>query len=381
MADLADVTITPSDSPDFPLQRVNVATDFPVLACMASQYAGWPLAEGDYFAMCSGPARSLRGREDVLKELDVIHQSDVAVGVLETSTVPTEEAIAKFASDCSVSESNVTLCVARTASLPGTIQVVARSVETAMHKLHELGFDLLSVKSGNGSAPLPPIAGDDLTALGWTNDAILYGGCVNLSVDTDDEAITSILDRVPSSSSSDFGTPFLDIFNSYDKDFYKIDKLLFSPAKVVINNLRSGNSKQCLSCNRQQLIDQSSSHGMHRTPTYRAWERIVRSENVCRRWAKFENFFADMGKRPSVNHHLVRTSTSKQWQPSNAEWMHKTKARRRPSNRGLKIKYKGRVQSLAAWAREIGISSTSLRARLNNPEWTRKETFEVGATR
>lgn len=146
-------------------------------------------------------------------------------------------------------------------------------------------------------------------------------------------------------------------------------------------NLRSGNSKQCLSCNRQQLIDQSSSHGMHRTPTYRAWERIVRSENVCRRWAKFENFFADMGKRPSVNHHLVRTSTSKQWQPSNAEWMHKTKARRRPSNRGLKIKYKGRVQSLAAWAREIGISSTSLRARLNNPEWTRKETFEVGATR
>ena len=242
MADLADVTITPSDSPDFPLQRVNVATDFPVLACMASQYAGWPLAEGDYFAMCSGPARSLRGREDVLKELDVIHQSDVAVGVLETSTVPTEEAIAKFASDCSVSESNVTLCVARTASLPGTIQVVARSVETAMHKLHELGFDLLSVKSGNGSAPLPPIAGDDLTALGWTNDAILYGGCVNLSVDTDDEAITSILDRVPSSSSSDFGTPFLDIFNSYDKDFYKIDKLLFSPAKVVINNLRSGNS-------------------------------------------------------------------------------------------------------------------------------------------
>ena len=242
MADLADVTITPSDSADLPLQRVNVATDFPVLACMASQYAGWPLAEGDYFAMCSGPARSLRGKEEVLKELDLIHQSDVAVGVLETSAVPTAEAIATFASDCSVSESNVTLCVAKTASLPGTIQVVARSVETAMHKLHELGFDLLSVKSGSGSAPLPPIAGDDLTALGWTNDAILYGGCVNLSVDTDDEAITSILDRVPSSSSSDFGTPFLEIFNSYDKEFYKIDKLLFSPAKVVINNQRSGNT-------------------------------------------------------------------------------------------------------------------------------------------
>lgn len=81
-----------------------------------------------------------------------------------------------------------------------------------------------------------------MTALGWTNDAILYGGTVNLSVDTDDEAITSILERVPSSSASDFGTPFLEIFNSYDKDFYKIDKLLFSPAKVIINNLRTGNT-------------------------------------------------------------------------------------------------------------------------------------------
>lgn len=242
MADLADVTITAAKGDDLPLPQINVATDFPVLACMASQYAGWPLAEGKFFAMCSGPARSLRGREDVLKELDLIHKSDVAVGVLETSTVPTAEAIATFASDCSVSQSNVTLCVARTASLPGTIQVVARIVETAMHKLHELGFDLTTVKSGSGSAPLPPIAEDDLTALGWTNDAILYGGSVQLSVDTDDEAITSILDRVPSCSSSDFGTPFLDIFNSYDKDFYKIDKLLFSPAHVVINNLRSGNS-------------------------------------------------------------------------------------------------------------------------------------------
>ncbi len=242
MADLAEVTITPADSSDSPFPKVNVSTDFPVLACMASQYAGWPLAEGKFFAMCSGPARSLRGKEEVLKELDLIHKSDAAVGVLETSTVPTTEAIATFASDCSVSESKVTLCVARTASLPGTIQVVARIVETALHKLHELGFDLTAVKSGSGSAPLPPIADDDMTALGWTNDAVLYGGSVDLSVDTDDDAITGILDQIPSSSSSDFGTPFLEIFNSYDRDFYKIDKLLFSPAHVVIHNLRSGNS-------------------------------------------------------------------------------------------------------------------------------------------
>ena len=240
MADLAEVSVTPSDCHDLPLPRINVATDFPLLACMASQYAGWPLSEGKYFAMCSGPARSLRGEEEMLEELNLIHTANVAVGVLETSDLPTTEVIQQVADSCHVNFENVTLCVARTASLPGTIQVVARSVETAMHKLHELKFDLTTVRSGFGSAPLPPIAGDDLTALGWTNDAILYGGSVNLVVETDDASIESVLQQIPSCSSCDFGKPFLEIFNAYEKDFYKIDKLLFSPAQVVINNVTSG---------------------------------------------------------------------------------------------------------------------------------------------
>ena len=75
--------------------------------------------------------------------------------------------------------------------------------------------------------------------MGWTNDAILYGAKVNLTVDTDDEAIESILTQIPSSSSAEFGTPFLEIFNRFDKDFYKIDKLLFSPAEIVIRNRRT----------------------------------------------------------------------------------------------------------------------------------------------
>ena len=149
-------------------------------------------------------------------------------------------AIAEFAETCQVNPNHVTICIARTASFPGSIQVVARSVETTLHKLHELKFDLNTIRGGMGSAPLPPIAADDLTALGWTNDAILYGGIVNLWVETADAAIEDVLDRLPSASSPDFGEPFLDVFNRYEKDFYKIDKLLFSPAMVTINNVTSG---------------------------------------------------------------------------------------------------------------------------------------------
>jgi len=120
------------------------------------------------------------------------------------------------------------------------IQIVARSVETAFHKLHELDFDLSSIKKGVGSAPLPPGTKDDLKALGWTNDSVLYGAEVVLIVDCDDSVIEEIGPGVPSSSSTDFGTPFLEIFERFDRDFYKIDKMLFSPAKVIFENARTG---------------------------------------------------------------------------------------------------------------------------------------------
>jgi methenyltetrahydromethanopterin cyclohydrolase len=125
------------------------------------------------------------------------------------------------------------------------IQVVARSLETAMHKLHELRFDLSTVVSGSGVAPLPPLIADDLQALGWSNDAILYGALVTLWLDTSDQAIEAVLDRLPSNGSADFGVPFLEIFESYQRDFYKIDKLLFSPARVILNNMRTGNVFAC----------------------------------------------------------------------------------------------------------------------------------------
>ncbi len=243
MGGLGQISLSPATCADFRFPRVNVSTDHPLLACMAAQYAGWPLAGEGFFAMCSGPARALRGQEKVLQQYGLVHaatDSTEAIGVLEANALPSPAVVNDFAKQCSVDAKNVMLCVARTASLPGTIQVVARSVETALHKLHELDFDLSTIKSAFGSAPLPPIAKDDLTALGWTNDAILYGATVNLFVDTTDEAIEKIMGVVSSFASSDFGTPFLDIFNRYDKDFYKIDKLLFSPAQVVVNNWATG---------------------------------------------------------------------------------------------------------------------------------------------
>ncbi len=240
LSGLGQVSYVPSQLAETPGLAVQVVTDRPLEACMASQYAGWQIAEGKYFAMGSGPMRSLARKEPLFAKIGYQESAKVAIGVLETSKVPPDELCHKLAEECGVSPEKLTLLMASTASLAGMVQIVARSVETAMHKLFELGFDLARVESGFGTAPLPPASADNLVAIGRTNDAILYGGEVTLFVRGDDASLEQLGPKVPSGASSDHGQPFAAIFARAGQDFYKIDPHLFSPARIVLSNLDTG---------------------------------------------------------------------------------------------------------------------------------------------
>ncbi|MCU0718831.1 MAG: methenyltetrahydromethanopterin cyclohydrolase [Pirellula sp.] len=242
LADRAKVTVHPADSLLGPWPLIQVYTEDPVNACMASQYAGWPVQAEGFFAMGSGPMRAKRGREPVLESLKIVDESEYAVGVLECDTLPDCKIASLVAQECKVPAANVFLCVAPTRSIAGTVQVVARSVETSLHKLFELGFPLDAVVHGHGAAPLPPPALDFVEGIGRTNDAILYGAHVTLWVNAEDGMIESVGAKVPSSHSKDYGRPFAETFRGYKCDFYKVDPGLFSPAMITIVNLKSGKS-------------------------------------------------------------------------------------------------------------------------------------------
>jgi methenyltetrahydromethanopterin cyclohydrolase len=244
MAGLGDIRLVAARPDVWSGPAVQVRTDHPVAACMAAQYAGWQITSDRYFAMGSGPMRAARGREELFDAIGHRESVSRAVGVLESGKLPPDEVCEKMAGECGVAPADLTLLVAPTASLAGTIQVVARSVETCLHKLHELKFDLSCVRSGFGIAPLPPVAGDDLAGIGRTNDAVLYGGEVTLWVHCDDKLLQEIGPKIPSSSSPDHGVPFAEVFRRYERDFYRIDPLLFSPAVVTLNNLNSGRAFQ-----------------------------------------------------------------------------------------------------------------------------------------
>lgn len=242
LADRAEVSIIPGDRSVSSGPWVQVATDYPVEACMFSQYAGWPVQEGKFFAMGSGPMRVRRGREEVLTHLHAQDPQGLAIGTLECDKLPDCKVAEMMASQCDVLPAELWLAVAPTRSIAGCVQVVARSVETSLHKLHSLGFDLTQVRNAFGLAPVPPPTPDFIWGIGRTNDAILYGGMVTLWINGEDEQIASIGPKLPSSSSSDYGLPFAEIFKRYDNDFYKVDPGLFSPATVTLVNLRSGRS-------------------------------------------------------------------------------------------------------------------------------------------
>jgi methenyltetrahydromethanopterin cyclohydrolase len=243
---LARVSLAPSAStPGWPWV-VLVQSSQPVIACLASQYAGWRLSSkqggSSFFALGSGPARALARREPLFDVLGYADTADSATLVIESNTAPPTAIVAQVAQDCGVKPENLTIIFTPTQSSAGGTQIVARSLEVALHKAHELHFPLERVVEGIGAAPLCPPHPDFVTAMGRTNDAIIFGGQVHLFVTGPASEARALADRLPSKASRDYGRPFAEIFKAFKGDFYAIDPMLFSPAKITVTALETGES-------------------------------------------------------------------------------------------------------------------------------------------
>lgn len=242
MGGLGQVTLQNNTTfANWPLS-VKVHAMSPVIACLGSQYAGWALSHEKFFSLGSGPARAIAQREDIYKEIAYRDAAKQTVLVLETDKVPPKEVIEKVARDTQLPTDQLTFVLTPTRSLAGTVQITARVLEVALHKLHTVHFPLHQLVDGYGVAPIPAPSPDFLTGMGRTNDAILFGGFVHLYVKCKDDEAEALAKALPSSASKDYGRPFAEVFKAVNMDFYQIDPLLFSPAKVAVTNLETGYS-------------------------------------------------------------------------------------------------------------------------------------------
>jgi len=254
------ISFTSVDFDGLRLPGVQVQTDHPALACLGSQYAGWAIKPEGYFAMGSGPLRAIARVETELFERLGYGEPRGGRGVLvlEARTAPGAAVAAYVAGKAGLPADQLTFLIAPTATPAAGVQISARVVETALHKMLELGFDVRKILTAFGTAPLAPVAKNDTRAIGRTNDCVLYGGVVHLTVRAEDDELQAIAPRIPSSASRDYGTPFYDLFQRYGGDFYKVDPQLFSPAQVSLTNVKSGRTFEAGSVSaavlRQSLI-------------------------------------------------------------------------------------------------------------------------------
>ena len=186
--------------------------------------------------------------------------------VLEVKERPPVEIAEKVANACAIKPQDLTLILTPTTSLCGAVQVVARSLEVSLHRVHTLGFPLSAIVDGMATAPVCPPSKDLITAMGRTNDAIMYGGYVKLFVDCGDSEAEDLARKLPSNSSRDYGKPFAETFKDYKYNFYAIDPGLFSPARITISSVRTGKTYHAGPV--REAMNETGIHGIRTsTPT------------------------------------------------------------------------------------------------------------------
>lgn len=159
--------------------------------------------------------------------------------------------------------------------------------------------------------------------------------------------------------------------------------------------LRQGRS-QCCGCKTSEMMIKSrTTHNQThvRSGSWRSWRSLLARTRQERRkysyiyfgklddprWNRFENFYADMGERPSPKHSIDRIDGTKGYSKENCRWAtSKEQIRNRRVTRW--VTYQGRTQCLKDWADEVGLSSTTLRGRLNSG-WPIENAFNILPTR
>jgi len=242
LADLADLQYTTFDLNGLKWPAIQIATDNPVIACMASQYAGWRISVGDYLGVVSGPARALALKpRELYEEIGYEDDFQAAVLFIESDKLPDERVVDYIAKQCSVDPENVMIAVAPISSIAGSVQISARVVETGIRKFKSIGFDINFVKSGYGVAPIAPVVGNDVQCMGSTKDCVIYCGETNYTVCFDGELaeLEEFVKKVPSTNSNHFGKPLYQAFEEADFDLFKVNEDIFAPARLNVNDLKS----------------------------------------------------------------------------------------------------------------------------------------------
>lgn len=150
-------------------------------------------------------------------------------------------------------------------------------------------------------------------------------------------------------------------------------------AIAVGSRLKNGSVKSCGCFRKNSSYRHGHSAGGILSPEYRSWQHMHnrcgnpkdigyhryggRGIKVCKKWAAFESFLADVGLRPSAKHSLGRKNNDGDYKPGNVSW--ETPLQQGGNNsRNRNFTISGRTMCLSAWVRERGLVVNTVHRRL-----------------
>lgn len=248
-AGLATVQTRVDNLAGTPFPFVELSTDHPLLALLCSQKAGWRLAVNGFTGIGSGPARLFIRDGPEFEYTDYTEDFDLTTLAVETSELPGEPVAEEIATHAGIPTSGVYLPTAPAASIAGAVAAAARAAEVAMLRLLILGYNPADVLSATATAPVPPVAADESTALGRANDALAYAGDVHLVATTDSDAFRAL----PFGETPIAGQSFVDVLADVDWRFAEVEDS-FAPAQATVN-VRGGPTYAVGDSDPSRLVD------------------------------------------------------------------------------------------------------------------------------
>lgn len=242
------------------LPEVRVFIDDPAVALLGSQISGWPLNEmkneAGVVPLVSGPIRAVAQRDKFSRAVAYRDDWPQLVAALQDTRLPDERLTEHMAGECGRKPSDLYVLVAPTASLVGAVNVVSRTTETAIWRLHTLGVAVDRIISAWGRAPLPPLTTDEYVAMVRANTYTYYGGTVGFFVDETDDVVRAAMRDFPLAPHTcpHYGVPFRRLLEDAGGDIFNVKGFVHNVTKGIANNVRTGNTFTTGSVDRRMLL-------------------------------------------------------------------------------------------------------------------------------
>jgi methenyltetrahydromethanopterin cyclohydrolase len=242
---MAELTYGRTRIKDLDLPTANLMVDNPMLSVIGCEAGAWAVGEGEFVPVASGPVRAKARADRWSQRVEYEDPSPYVLLQMQTVSIPNDETLAYVADACGIPVANLTVMVAPSASLVGSIQVCSRAFEQCIISLaRNTSFDISTILHGYGSAPVAPVIKDEVLAMGRINDALVYGGSGGMWLrHSDDDEVRRMTEGLPFSAQAgdDYGKGYAEIYATYGHSLFNIPAPLDSPAKVMMTNMLTGN--------------------------------------------------------------------------------------------------------------------------------------------